>query len=92
MLQLIQTILQRMINLRSLLALTTNNNLQGPNMPSTHIFYLVIKTCAFLIICYVANPESAIMSSYLKFYHTIWVRKQGEIIRQGPYFDHIMLQ
>ena len=47
--------------------------------------------CLLDIICYVDNPENAKLSSYLTFYHTIWV-KAGEVIRQGPYFDHIILQ
>ena len=44
-----------MIHLRSLriLTSTTNNNLQGPNMPKygfvVLMFYLVLKTCACLI-------------------------------------------
>ena len=51
-----------MINLRSLLASTTNNNLQGPNMPeygfAVLMFLFSIKDmCLFDIICYDTNPE-----------------------------------
>ena len=50
-----------MINLRSLLASTTKNNFQGPNMPKYGIVVLMflfsIKDMRLLdIICYVANP------------------------------------
>ena len=74
-----------MINLRSLLASTTNNNLQGQKygkiwFRSTHGFLFSKKDmCLFDIICYVANPEMP-------------YKKAGEIIRQCPNFDHIMLQ
>ena len=65
MVQLIQTITNRMINLRSLLSATTNNNLQGPNMPkygfAVLMFLFSIKDmCLLDIICYVANPENAV--------------------------------
>ena len=55
-----------MINLRSLLASTTNNNLQGPNMQKYGFavlmcFFLSFKDMYLLdIICYVANPENAV--------------------------------
>ena len=63
--QLIQTIIKRMINLRSLLASTTHNNLQGLNMPkygfAVLMFLFSIKDIFLLdIICYVANPENAV--------------------------------
>ena len=74
-----------MVNLRSLLASTTNNNLQGPNMPkygfAVLMFFLFSfkDMCLLDIICYVANPENA-------------VKESRGIIRQGPSFDHIVLQ
>ena len=76
MVQLIQTIIKRIINIRSLLASRTNNNLRGPNMPkydfAVLMFLFSIEDMYLLdIICYVANPENAKMSSYLTFYHTI---------------------
>ena len=54
-----------MTNLRSLLDSTTNNNLQGPNMPkygfAVLMFLFSIKDMRLLdIICYVANPENAV--------------------------------
>ena len=74
-----------MIYLRSLLESTTNSNLQGLNMPNygcaVLMFILVLKTCSCLILF-------AIMVPILKMRY----KKAGEIIRQGPNFDHIMLQ
>ena len=60
-----QTIIKKMTNLRSLLASTINNNLQGPNMPkygfAVPMFLFSIKDmCLLDIICYVANPENAV--------------------------------
>ena len=55
-----------MINLRALLASTTNKNLQGPNMLKygfavLMFFLFTIKDlCLLDIICYVANPENAV--------------------------------
>ena len=73
-----------MINLSSLLASTTNTDSQGPNMPkygfAVLMTLLVLKTCACLI--------QFAMLPILKMRY----KKAGEIIRQGPYFDHIMLQ
>ena len=65
MVQLIQTIIKRVINLRSQLASTTNNNLQGPDMPkygfAVLMFLFSIKDmCLLDIICYVANPENVV--------------------------------
>ena len=64
MVQLIQTIIKRMINLRSLLASTTHNNLQGLNMPNygfaVLMFLFSIKGILLDTICYVANPENAV--------------------------------
>ena len=48
------------INLRSLLASTTNNNFQGPNMPKYGFEVLIFNAkdmCLFDIICYVAKMQ-----------------------------------
>ena len=62
MVQLIHTIIKRMINLRSLLASTAKINLQGPNMLKYSfvilLFLFSIKDmCLFNISYGVANPE-----------------------------------
>ena len=55
-----------MTNLRSLLASTTNYNLQSPNMPKygfavlMHVLFSIKDMCLLNIICYVANPEKAV--------------------------------
>ena len=71
-----------MINLRSHLASTTNNNLQGPNMPkygfTVLVFLFSIKDmCLLDIIC---------LLPILKMRY----KKAGGTIRKGSNFGHII--
>ena len=70
MVQLIQTIIKRIINLRSLLTSTTNDNFQGPNMPKYRFavltFLFSIKDmCLFDKGCNAADPK-------------MWYKKMGD--------------
>ena len=63
-----QATTKRMINLRLLLASTTNNNFTRSKYAkkwfrSTHFLFCIKDICLLDIICYVANPENAVQES-----------------------------
>ena len=70
MVQLLQKMIKRLINLRALLASTTDNNLQKKNVIiilkkygfAVLMFFLfsIKDLCLLDIICCVANPENAV--------------------------------